>query len=227
MTEIAAQLERRRRAAAEQLAARRPGRPHRRRRQDPCPRPRRPHLPIPRPLRVPLPDRPRASGRRLGLRPTRGLGRLRRAGHPRRAPVGGRGRRRAGRAPRGRARRVARAPGRAVRSPSRRGGAAGSRMAELEATLRSGFNHVRRQKDAVELERMRVAERATRDGFAAVAPLIEPGRASGSCRSSWRRPSSGTARTPSPSTRSSAAARTRRCCTSRRAPSAWRTGSSC
>jgi Xaa-Pro aminopeptidase len=48
--------------------------------------------------------------------------------------------------------------------------------AELEADLRYGLNHVRRQKDEVELDRMRAAERATRDGFAAVAPLIEPGR---------------------------------------------------
>ena len=48
--------------------------------------------------------------------------------------------------------------------------------AQLEADLRYGLNHVRRQKDDVELERMRAAERATRDGFAHVAPLIEPGR---------------------------------------------------
>jgi Xaa-Pro aminopeptidase len=48
--------------------------------------------------------------------------------------------------------------------------------AELEADLRYGLNHVRRQKDAVELARMRAAEQATRAGFAAVAPLIEPGR---------------------------------------------------
>jgi Xaa-Pro aminopeptidase len=47
---------------------------------------------------------------------------------------------------------------------------------ELEADLRYGLNHVRRQKDAVELTRMRAAEQATRAGFAAVAPLIEPGR---------------------------------------------------
>jgi Xaa-Pro aminopeptidase len=47
---------------------------------------------------------------------------------------------------------------------------------QLEADLRYGLNHVRRQKDAVELARMRAAERATRAGFAAVAPLIEPGR---------------------------------------------------
>jgi Xaa-Pro aminopeptidase len=46
----------------------------------------------------------------------------------------------------------------------------------LEADLRYGLNHVRRQKDAVELERMRAAERATSAGFAQVAPLIEPGR---------------------------------------------------
>jgi Xaa-Pro aminopeptidase len=48
--------------------------------------------------------------------------------------------------------------------------------AQLVADLRYGLNHVRRQKDAVELERMRTAERATRGGFAHVAPLIEPGR---------------------------------------------------
>jgi Xaa-Pro aminopeptidase len=48
--------------------------------------------------------------------------------------------------------------------------------AQLEADLRYGLNHVRRQKDAVELARMRAAERATRAGFAQVAPLIEPGR---------------------------------------------------
>jgi len=47
---------------------------------------------------------------------------------------------------------------------------------QLEAELRSGLNHVRRPKDAVELARMRAAERATRAGFAAIAPLIEPGR---------------------------------------------------
>jgi Xaa-Pro aminopeptidase len=48
--------------------------------------------------------------------------------------------------------------------------------AQLEADLRYGLNHVRRQKDAVELVRMRAAEQATRAGFAQVAPLIEPGR---------------------------------------------------
>lgn len=48
--------------------------------------------------------------------------------------------------------------------------------AELESDLRYALNHVRRQKDAVELERMRVAERVTGAGFAAIAPLIEPGR---------------------------------------------------
>jgi Xaa-Pro aminopeptidase len=51
-----------------------------------------------------------------------------------------------------------------------------SSLAQLEDDLRYGLNHVRRRKDAVELARMRAAERATRDGFAAVAPLIEPGR---------------------------------------------------
>jgi Xaa-Pro aminopeptidase len=48
--------------------------------------------------------------------------------------------------------------------------------ARLEADLRYELNHVRRQKDAVELERMRAAARATRAGFAHVVPLIEPGR---------------------------------------------------
>ena len=48
--------------------------------------------------------------------------------------------------------------------------------AQLEADLRYDLNHIRRAKDDAELERMRAAERATRDGFAAVAPLIEPGR---------------------------------------------------
>ena len=47
---------------------------------------------------------------------------------------------------------------------------------QLEGDLRYGLNHVRRQKDVVELARMRAAERATRAGFAAIAPLIEPGR---------------------------------------------------
>jgi Xaa-Pro aminopeptidase len=48
--------------------------------------------------------------------------------------------------------------------------------AELETELRYGLNHVRRQKDFLELARMRAAEQATRAGFAAIAPLIEPGR---------------------------------------------------
>jgi Xaa-Pro aminopeptidase len=46
----------------------------------------------------------------------------------------------------------------------------------LTAELRRGLNHVRRQKDAIELERMRAAERATAAGFAAIVPLIAPGR---------------------------------------------------
>jgi Xaa-Pro aminopeptidase len=48
--------------------------------------------------------------------------------------------------------------------------------AELETKLRCGLNHVRRQKDFLELARMRAAKQATRAGFAAIAPLIEPGR---------------------------------------------------
>jgi Xaa-Pro aminopeptidase len=47
---------------------------------------------------------------------------------------------------------------------------------DLAAELRRGLNHVRRQKDAVELERMRAAERATSAGFAAILPLITAGR---------------------------------------------------
>ncbi len=45
----------------------------------------------------------------------------------------------------------------------------------LSAELRRGLNHVRRQKDAVELERMRAAERATRAGFATIANLLVAG----------------------------------------------------
>jgi Xaa-Pro aminopeptidase len=48
--------------------------------------------------------------------------------------------------------------------------------AGLTAELRRALNHVRRQKDAVELERMRAAERATAAGFAAIVPLITAGR---------------------------------------------------
>src|SRR5215217_9032912 len=47
--------------------------------------------------------------------------------------------------------------------------------ADLEARLRAALNEVRRQKDDVELERMRLAEAATRAGFAAVVPMIRPG----------------------------------------------------
>ena len=60
--------------------------------------------------------------------------------------------------------------GRAVASLGAHGG-----DTELEGRLRSGLGHVRRQKDEVELERMRAAERATRAGFEAVVPLLEPG----------------------------------------------------
>jgi Xaa-Pro aminopeptidase len=48
--------------------------------------------------------------------------------------------------------------------------------AELTAELRRCLNHVRRQKDGVELERMRAAERATAAGFAAIVPLLHAGR---------------------------------------------------
>jgi Xaa-Pro aminopeptidase len=46
----------------------------------------------------------------------------------------------------------------------------------LEARARGGLNSVRRQKDTLELDRMRTAERATSAGFAALVALIEPGR---------------------------------------------------
>jgi Xaa-Pro aminopeptidase len=51
-----------------------------------------------------------------------------------------------------------------------------SEQTELSAELRRGLNHVRRQKDAVELERMRAAERATAAGFASIVPLLQAGR---------------------------------------------------
>jgi Xaa-Pro aminopeptidase len=47
---------------------------------------------------------------------------------------------------------------------------------ELGAELRRQLNYVRREKDAVELDRMRVAERATSAGFAAIVPLLSAGR---------------------------------------------------
>jgi Xaa-Pro aminopeptidase len=42
--------------------------------------------------------------------------------------------------------------------------------------IRHALNHVRRQKDPVEIARMREAERATKAGFAAIGNLVEPGR---------------------------------------------------
>ena len=48
--------------------------------------------------------------------------------------------------------------------------------AALEASTRAALNHIRRQKDQLELGRMRAAERATSAGFVAVAPLLAPGR---------------------------------------------------
>jgi Xaa-Pro aminopeptidase len=47
---------------------------------------------------------------------------------------------------------------------------------ELEASARASLNQVRRQKDELELSRMRAAERATSAGFATAAALLEPGR---------------------------------------------------
>ena len=49
-------------------------------------------------------------------------------------------------------------------------------MDGLVADLREALNAIRRRKDEVELARMRAAESATSAGFAAIAPLIEPGR---------------------------------------------------
>ena len=49
------------------------------------------------------------------------------------------------------------------------------RDGDLEEQLRTLLNELRRAKDDVELERMRRAEEATRAGFAAVVPLIRPG----------------------------------------------------
>ncbi len=46
----------------------------------------------------------------------------------------------------------------------------------LAVRLRHALNGVRRRKDELELARMRAAEEATRAGFAAIRPLIEPGR---------------------------------------------------
>ena len=45
----------------------------------------------------------------------------------------------------------------------------------LERELRYALNHVRRQKDELELARMRAAEQATSAGFAAIQPLLVPG----------------------------------------------------
>src|SRR5439155_35504 len=48
--------------------------------------------------------------------------------------------------------------------------------AALEVELRAALNQLRRAKDPLELERMRMAERATASGFAALARLVEAGR---------------------------------------------------
>lgn len=52
---------------------------------------------------------------------------------------------------------------------------AGAFDRSLACELRFGLSDVRRPKDPVELARMRVAQRATRAGFAAVAPLLQSG----------------------------------------------------
>ena len=48
--------------------------------------------------------------------------------------------------------------------------------ADLEGDVRYALNRIRRVKDEVEIERMRRAERATRAGFAVATGLIAPGR---------------------------------------------------
>lgn len=48
--------------------------------------------------------------------------------------------------------------------------------AELSEALRRGLHHIRRPKDAVELDRMRVAEAATAAGFARLAAMLSAGR---------------------------------------------------
>jgi Xaa-Pro aminopeptidase len=63
-----------------------------------------------------------------------------------------------------------------VRALAGAGASSGDPGDELTAEFRRHLNHVRRSKDAVELERMRVAERATSAGFAAVVPLLSAGR---------------------------------------------------
>jgi Xaa-Pro aminopeptidase len=47
--------------------------------------------------------------------------------------------------------------------------------AGLSETLRDALNRIRRRKDALELERMRTAERATRAAFETVIPLLQDG----------------------------------------------------
>ena len=48
--------------------------------------------------------------------------------------------------------------------------------AELEAAVRYALNGIRRVKDELEIDRMRQAERATKAGFAVAVELIAPGR---------------------------------------------------
>jgi hypothetical protein len=83
-------------------------RPGQCRHEDPDARPGGSHLPVPGALRVPLSHGSRAAGWGACVRPARGLGRLRRAGDPRRAAVGGRACRRPGGRSRHGARRLAR-----------------------------------------------------------------------------------------------------------------------
>jgi Xaa-Pro aminopeptidase len=52
----------------------------------------------------------------------------------------------------------------------------GAADAELESDLRYALNHVRRQKDELELVRMRLAQSATSAGFAAIEPFLVPGK---------------------------------------------------
>jgi Xaa-Pro aminopeptidase len=93
--------------------------------------------------------------------------------------------------------------------------------------LRRALNHVRRQKDPVELERMRAAERATAAGFAAIVPQLQAGRTEREIQIELEAEFLRRGADFLASRRSWPAAPTPRCCTSRRRQGSWPTGSSC
>jgi hypothetical protein len=86
--------------------------------------------------------------------------------------------------------------------------------------LRLALSHVRRPKDAVELERMRIAERATRAAFAAVAPLLVAGVSEREAQIELEAAAFRHGARRWPTTRSSARAATRPSCILRRPPAA-------